>query len=255
MLVALPSAIAFGVTIHSVLGGAHVALDTLAVVLFIREQIGGSIVRRQLLGNETFSRRIRTHEEREILTTHAARAAIIELQGSLFFGTADQLQPSLEPQLKTRDFQILDMRRIQTVDVTAAHLLEQAEDMPAWSQGFLIFSAIPATLPPGHDTRARPSTPLPRNRRNLACGCWRASPAYWPTACGMPMPSCGRSSPEETGARPDEASSLQDRACSGREAFTGRRAATLTCRHCARSASLPFRPVLCCYPATDEVPK
>ncbi|MFA4968094.1 MAG: SulP family inorganic anion transporter [Sulfuritalea sp.] len=123
----------------------------LAVMLFIREQIGGSIIRRKLLGNETFSKRIRTHEEMEILTAHGSRAAIIELQGSLFFGTADQLYLSLEPELKTRDFLILDMRRIQTVDVTAAHLLEQVKDMLSERHGFLIFSAIPLTLPSGRD--------------------------------------------------------------------------------------------------------
>ncbi|MDP1610269.1 MAG: SulP family inorganic anion transporter [Sulfuritalea sp.] len=123
----------------------------LAVVLFVREQIGGAIVRRKLLGNETFSKRIRTHEEMEILTSHGSRAAIIELQGSLFFGTADQLYLSMEPELKTRDFLILDMRRIQTVDVTAAHLLEQVKDMMAERHGFLIFSAIPSTLPSGRD--------------------------------------------------------------------------------------------------------
>ena len=123
----------------------------LAVVLFIREQIGGAIVRRKLLGNETFSKRIRTHEEMEILMSHGDRAAIIELQGSLFFGTADQLYLSMEPELKTRDFLILDMRRIQTVDVTAAHLLEQVKDMLVERHGFLIFSAIPQTLPSGRD--------------------------------------------------------------------------------------------------------
>jgi SulP family sulfate permease len=123
----------------------------LAVVLFIREQIGGSVVRRKLLGNETFSKRIRTHEEMEILSTHGSRAAIIELQGSLFFGTADQLYRSLEPELKTRDFLILDMRRIQTVDVTAAHLLEQVKDMMVERKGFLILSQIPPNLPSGRD--------------------------------------------------------------------------------------------------------
>ncbi|MDP1733532.1 MAG: SulP family inorganic anion transporter [Sulfuritalea sp.] len=123
----------------------------LAVVLFIREQIGGSIIRRKLLGNETFSKRIRTHEEMEILTAHGGRAAIIELQGSLFFGTADQLYRALEHDLKTRDFLILDMRRIQTVDVTAAHLLEQVKDMLAERNGFLIFSQIPPNLPSGRD--------------------------------------------------------------------------------------------------------
>ena len=123
----------------------------LAVMLFVREQIGGSVVRRKLLGNETFSKRVRTHEEMEILTTHGDRAAIIELQGSLFFGTTDQLYLNLEPELKVRDFLILDMRRIQTVDVTAAHLLEQIKDMLAERHGFLIFSAIPLTLPSGRD--------------------------------------------------------------------------------------------------------
>lgn len=125
----------------------------LAVMLFIREQIGGSIVRRKLLGNQIFSKRIRSQDEMQILTAHGDRSAIIELQGSLFFGTADQLYVSLEPELKTRDFLILDMRRIQTVDVTAAHLLEQVEDMLAERNGFLIFSAIPATLPSGRDMK------------------------------------------------------------------------------------------------------
>jgi SulP family sulfate permease len=123
----------------------------LAVVLFVREQIGGSIIRRRLLGNETFSKRVRTHAEMEILTEKGSRAAIVELQGSLFFGTADQLYRTLEPDLKTRDFLILDMRRIQTVDVTAAHLLEQIKDMLSERHGFLIFSQIPTNLPSGRD--------------------------------------------------------------------------------------------------------
>ena len=123
----------------------------LAVVLFIREQIGGSIIRRRLLGNQVFSKRVRTHDEMEILTAHGDRVAIIELQGSLFFGTANQLYLNIEPELKTRDFVILDMRRIQTVDVTAAHLLEQIKDMLAERKGFLIFSQIPQNLPSGRD--------------------------------------------------------------------------------------------------------
>lgn len=125
----------------------------LAVVLFIREQIGGSIIRRKLLGNETFSKRVRTHAEMEILTQRGGRAAIVELQGSLFFGTADQLYRALEADLKVRDFLILDMRRIQTVDVTAAHLLEQVKDMLAERHGFLIFSQIPESLPSGRDLK------------------------------------------------------------------------------------------------------
>ena len=123
----------------------------LAAMLFIREQIGGSIVRRKLLGNETFSKRVRTQREMEILTIHGERCAVVELQGSLFFGTADQLYICLEPELKTRDFVILDMRRLQTVDLTAVHLLEQVKDMLAERNGCLIFSQIPLHLPSGRN--------------------------------------------------------------------------------------------------------
>lgn len=123
----------------------------LAVILFIREQIGGSVVRRKVSCNETFSKRIRTHEEMEILITNGERGVVVELQGSLFFGTTNQLYSVLEPELKIRDYVILDMRRVQSVDVTAAHMLEQVKDMLAARHGFLIFSQLPQHLPSGRD--------------------------------------------------------------------------------------------------------
>jgi sulfate permease, SulP family len=123
----------------------------LAVFLFIREQIGGRVVRRKVLGNQVFSKRVRTKKEMQILIERGDRAAILELQGSLFFGTANQLNTALEPELKTRRFVILDLRRVQTVDVTAAHMLEQVKDMLAERDGYLIFSQIPQRLPSGKD--------------------------------------------------------------------------------------------------------
>jgi sulfate permease, SulP family len=125
----------------------------LAILLFIREQIGGAVVRRKLLGNQHFSKRVRTHEEMEILIEHGDSVAICELQGSLFFGTTNQLYTALEADLKTRRYLILDMRRVQTVDVTAAHMLEQIKDMLAERDGCLIFSQIPQKLPSGRDIR------------------------------------------------------------------------------------------------------
>jgi len=123
----------------------------LAVFLFIREQIGGAVVRRKAYGNETFSKQIRVQEEMDILEHCGGQAVIFELQGSLFFGTADQLYRALEPELKLRNYVILDMRRVQSVDVTAAHVLEQVKDMLAERNGFLIFSQIPQNLPSGKD--------------------------------------------------------------------------------------------------------
>ena len=140
----------------------------LAVLLFVREQIGGTIVRRKLRCNETFSKRVRTHEEMEILLARGECGVVIELQGSLFFGTTNQLYSALEPELKTKDYVILDMRRVQSVDVTAAHMLDQVKDMLTEHHGFLIFSQLPQNLPSGRDMQqyfdqvglVRPESPV-----------------------------------------------------------------------------------------------
>ncbi len=125
----------------------------LAIVLFIREQIGGSVVHRKTDGNRIFSRQTRLPAAMAILQRDGAQAVIFELQGSLFFGTADKLYSALEPELKTRRYVILDLRRVQSVDVTAAHLLEQVEDILAERGGFLLFSHIPPRLPSGQDVQ------------------------------------------------------------------------------------------------------
>jgi sulfate permease, SulP family len=140
----------------------------LAVLLFVREEIGGTVVRRTLGGHETFSKRVRTAQEMAILTAPVSRAVVVELQGSLFFGTADQLRRALEPELKVRDFVVLDLRRVHSIDVTAAHLLDQIRDTLAERGGYLLLSQLPPRLPSGRDMAqyfdqvglVRPDTPV-----------------------------------------------------------------------------------------------
>ncbi len=123
----------------------------LAVLLFIREKVSSSCVRRKVFGNQVFSKQIRLPEERAILEERGEQSVVFELQGSLFFGTADQLFTALEPELKTRNYVILDLRRVQSVDVTVAHVLEQVEDMLAERGAFLIFSQLPRNVPTGQN--------------------------------------------------------------------------------------------------------
>jgi SulP family sulfate permease len=120
-------------------------------VLFIREQISGSIVRRKTCGNQSFSKQTRLREDMKILEERGDQTVIFELQGSLFFGTASQLYATLEPEIRTRKYILLDMRRVQTIDVTAAHMLEQVRDMMAEKGGFLVFAQLPHQLPSGLD--------------------------------------------------------------------------------------------------------
>ena len=125
----------------------------LAIALFVREQVGGSVVARKAYGNSMFSKRVRTTAEMEILEKQGGQTVVFELQGSLFFGTTDNLYTALEPELATRRYVVLDFRRVQSVDVTATHLLHQIEDRLTESHALLLFSCLPPRVPSGRDIR------------------------------------------------------------------------------------------------------
>jgi len=123
----------------------------LAIMLFIREHVGVSVVRAKMYGNQMFSKHVRLPEEQVVLEEHGEQTVIYQLQGSLFFGTTDQLYTALEPELKKRTYVVLDMRRVQSVDFTCAHMLEQIEDILSVHKGYLIFCHFPYKLPSGRD--------------------------------------------------------------------------------------------------------
>ncbi|MBL8485625.1 MAG: SLC26A/SulP transporter family protein [Rhodocyclaceae bacterium] len=121
----------------------------LAILLFVREQTRSSVVRNRIEGREIFSKRARTAEELEAFERSAADTVIFELQGSLFFGTANRLQSVLEPETSTRKYVVLQMRRVQSLDVTATHVLETIKDRLEKRDAFLLFCDIPKGLPSG----------------------------------------------------------------------------------------------------------
>jgi SulP family sulfate permease len=118
----------------------------LAILLFIRDQIRGSVIRRKRYLNQMSSKTQRLAEERAVLTQHGDQGVFCELQGNLFFGTTDQLISQLEPDLQTKRFILLDMRRVQSIDYTAAHLCEQMQAQLAERGGQLLFSGMPSAL-------------------------------------------------------------------------------------------------------------
>ncbi|HLO64686.1 MAG TPA: cyclic nucleotide-binding domain-containing protein, partial [Azonexus sp.] len=132
---------------------ASAAGVALAIILFLREQIGGSVVRHKFYVNQMSSNWHRPEAETRILEQKGDQAVIFELQGSLFFGTTQQLYAELEPELRSRSFVILDMKRVQSVDVTAAHLLCQVRDVLAERQALLILSNVRENLPNNRNLR------------------------------------------------------------------------------------------------------
>ncbi|MBF0128215.1 MAG: SLC26A/SulP transporter family protein, partial [Magnetococcales bacterium] len=122
-----------------------------AVVLFLRDQVRSSVVRRLRHGDQVSSKRSRLHEEKEILAAHGQASTIVELQGNLFFGTTDQLFTALEAELKRCRYLVLDLRHVQSVDFTAIRMLTQIGAILKDRQACLLFSDLPSQLPSGED--------------------------------------------------------------------------------------------------------
>ena len=121
----------------------------LAIVLYLREQMHSTVLRRKVEGGEQFSKVVRNDQELSILIQNGSKTIIVELQGSLFFGTANQLYLALEPEIGPRTYVILNMRRVQSLDLTATHVLEQIKDRLEAAGAYLIFTEIPRGLPSG----------------------------------------------------------------------------------------------------------
>jgi SulP family sulfate permease len=132
---------------------ASAAGVAMSILLFVREQVGGSVVRHKSFVHQRSSTWSRSEAERRTIAQRGERAIIFELQGSLFFGTTYELYSVLEPEIKKRDYVILDLRLVQSVDITAVHMLIQVRDMLAERRAFLLLSNVHEQLPNGHNLR------------------------------------------------------------------------------------------------------
>jgi glutaminase len=86
---------------------------------------GSAIVRREIGGDVVRSKRLRSASERRILDAEGSRIRLIELQGALYFGTAERLIRRLET-LVDKAIVVLDFRRVHLLDDAAGELLLKA---------------------------------------------------------------------------------------------------------------------------------
>lgn len=119
--------------------------------LFIKEQIGKTIVRRMYTGDLIHSKKVRSQDAAKILEKKGHLIKIYELNGSLFFGTCDKLLAELEENLDSFSI-ILDFKRIHTIDLTGAQLLKQIVDRVHEKGNFLLISYLDM---PGDEDKER----------------------------------------------------------------------------------------------------
>ena len=99
----------------------------LAVLLFVL-RMSRSNIRRHLRGDTMRSRKARSTRETKILETKGASILILELQGALFFGSAEWLAQKIEDEAAadTR-WMILDLHRVTEIDSTGVHVLSEID--------------------------------------------------------------------------------------------------------------------------------
>jgi len=95
----------------------------LAVLLFV-VQMSRSNIRRLYRCDAVRSRRSRDPAQLEVLHAAGASVLVIELQGALFFGTADRLARIVDAEIGTGTVAlILELRRVTEIDSTGARIL------------------------------------------------------------------------------------------------------------------------------------
>ncbi len=118
-------ALVAGVTIFISLPLA-IGLGTLAaMVMFIRSNCKQPI-RQVAHADQRRSRKVRAAAETGLLNANAKRIALVELDGALFFGTAEAADEEIEHLAKASDYIVLDFERVNEVDASGARVLLHA---------------------------------------------------------------------------------------------------------------------------------
>ena len=123
----------------------------LAILLFIRDQALSTVIVNKRDLRAVRAKRRRLLAESEILDENGEEAIMVQLHGNLFFGTTDKLFSEIEPDLSKRRFVLFDMRRVTSMDFTAAHLFEQMKARLTDAGGELLFSSMPSGLATSSD--------------------------------------------------------------------------------------------------------
>ena len=105
-----------------------------SVLLFVIAYGRVDVVRHELSAAHGASRVTRASAERDTLALHADAIRILQLQGYLFFGTADRLVRHMERSIRQRrqtapTYLVLDFRRVTGVDATAAFGLRKLRSL------------------------------------------------------------------------------------------------------------------------------
>jgi SulP family sulfate permease len=141
---------------------AALAVGLLAsAVIFIRT-MNHHVVRTVAVGAGIRSRRLYPPSVMPHLAQDMKSVAVVELDGPLFFGTADRIAAAVERLPDNVRYVVLDLRRVQALDATAGAVLARTHDRLKTERRVLLLSgrpsgltAVSGSLPPAFPDRDR----------------------------------------------------------------------------------------------------
>ena len=113
-----------------------------SVFLFLRVQVRARVIHERATGKERRSLHYRTEEERKLLDEHGDRILYFELRGNLFFGTVDRLFTELISDLDRPVWMILNLRRVQSLDMSGLNLFRQMQKRLSAHGGHLLYADV-----------------------------------------------------------------------------------------------------------------
>ena len=118
---------------------------TVGVFLF---RMSKSVIRREYQCNTVHSRKNREPRLMAVLSEHGGRIAVLELEGPIFFGTAENLAMRLDDLLiGDVSYTILDLKRVNEIDSTGARIIIATHDKMVKRGKHMLISGLDAHPP------------------------------------------------------------------------------------------------------------
>ena len=123
-----------------------VAIGVVVAILSFLLRMSGSVVRRAYRGDAMHSRRTLDPRLMEVVAAQGSETLVLELQGPLFFGTAEDLAKRVDAAMAEAPVScvILDLNRINEVDSTGARILLQIHERLAREGRHLLLTHLHA---------------------------------------------------------------------------------------------------------------
>ena len=149
---------------------AGVAAGVLLSMLIFINSMNRSLLRGRFSALERPSRRIYGPVQERLLQEARHRVTVLELEGALFFGSAERLAMETRQLGADCRFLVLDMRRVSTIDESGAFLLQEISQRLEQRGASLLMAGVTSNNAHG--------------RRLRAFGCFRGTPRpdCWPDA-------------------------------------------------------------------------